>query len=86
MTKEEMFKNGLLKPGQEVHLFRVPDSNAVIVDKNNVSYKGEIMTFTKWAQSLTGWKAVNLYSKVALVNGERLCDLRKRSSSIRNDK
>lgn len=78
MTREEMFSLGILKAGQEVQLVGVPTSRARIVDSRKVNYNGEIKTFTAWAKDLTGWKGVNIFTKVELASGERLDALRER--------
>ncbi|SPJ31424.1 hypothetical protein TRM7615_04967 [Falsiruegeria mediterranea M17] len=78
MTREEMFSLGILRAGQEVQLVGMPASRATIVDARKVKYRGETMTFTAWAKSLTGWKGVNIFDKVELSTGERLGALRKK--------
>ena len=82
MTKDELFAIGALKPGQIVQLRRRPDTKAIIVDNKKVKFKGEIMTYTKWVKSITGWQGVNLFRTVELSSGVSLDELRRRSTSL----
>lgn len=80
MNRKEMFDVGIIKPGQVIQIVKKPETRATIVDSRTVEYKGQIKTFTKWAQEMTGWTGVNIFTKVELITGERLDTLRKQNS------
>jgi len=80
MTRDELFSKGILKEGQEIQLVGNPASRAVIVNASHVKYDGRVMTYTKWAKELTGWKGVNIFRAVELVTGERLDTLRQKNA------
>ena len=49
-----------------------PEEIAKVIDSENVLYKGKKMTFNKFGCEVTGWKAIQIYAFMKIVNGPDL--------------
>jgi len=57
-----LMEHGIIQVGDNVYLINHPDEVAVVIDSNNVNYKGELMSFNKFGCKVTGWKAIQIYA------------------------
>jgi len=74
----KLFEWGVLKPGDKVRIKNFDDSEAVVKDTNNVSFKGKVLSFNQWAQQITTWSSVNIYEWTVLAeSGKTLYELRE---------
>lgn len=75
---EWLIKQGILKPGDQVYIISHPEKIATVKDKNNVIFEEEEMSFNKFGCKVTGWKAIQVYAFMKIVNGpdETLAELR----------
>ena len=74
LTMEQLIEKGLIKLHDKIYLTanqcNEKDSEAELIDDNNVIYKGKKLTINQWAKTVTGWSAVNIYENVAIVGEE----------------
>lgn len=75
-----MIKQGIIKLGDKICVISRPNEVATIVDANHVEYKGELMAAHKFGCLVTGWKAIQIYSTM------RLVDSKKTLGELREDK
>lgn len=66
-----MIEQGLVKPGDKICVISHPNEVATIVDGNNVEYRDELMTAHKFGCLVTGWKAIQIYSTMRLINNKK---------------
>jgi hypothetical protein len=74
-----LLEQGLVHIGDRIHVINHPEEVAIIVDENNVEYQGAIMSFLKYGCTVTGWKAIQTYAMMKIVDEkETLSVLRER--------
>ncbi len=74
-----LLEQGLVHIGDRIHVINHPEEIAVIVDENNVEYQGVTMSFLKYGCTVTGWKAIQTYAMMKIVDDkETLSVLRER--------
>lgn len=74
-----LLDQGIVKIGDRIHVINHPEEIATIVDDSNVEYCGQIMSFVKFGCSVTGWKAIQTYAMMKVVDAnETLAVLRER--------
>lgn len=66
-----MIEQGILKAGDKICVISNPNEVATIVDGNHVEYKGQLMAAHKFGTTVTGWKAIQIYSTMRLANGKK---------------
>lgn len=66
---DKLFEWKLLKRGDTVMIKNFENSDALVKDMRTVEFHGKVMTFNAWAESVTGWSAVNIY-EWTLIKGE----------------
>lgn len=73
-----LIKQKVVNVGDEVYVIKSPDEIAIIVDGQNVNYKGEIMSLSKFCCLITGFFSVQSYAYTKLVRNNRtLSELRE---------
>lgn len=73
-----MIKQGLIKPGDKICVISHPKETATIIDGKHVEYKGETMSANVFGCKVTGWKAIQIYSLMRLVdNNKTLGEMRE---------
>lgn len=75
---QKLFEWGLLLTGATVVIKNNQDLEAVVIDANNVSHKGEILTFNQWGKKVTGWSAINVYEWTMIKGGTETLDQLRR--------
>ena len=74
---KELMERGFIMPGDRLYVQKAPAELAELLDHEQVSYRGELMSIQKWAQKVTGWPTINIYDRVFVSrNHQRLGDLR----------
>ena len=74
-----LIKEGLVNIGDEVYVYKYPEEVAIIKDNEHVEYKGELMSFNKFGQKVTGWKSIQCYAWMKVKGkDETLADMRDR--------
>ena len=63
-----MIEQGLVSVGDKIHVISCPNEIATIVDDSNVEYKGQIMSMNKFGCTVTGWKAIQSYAVMKIVD------------------
>ena len=66
-----MINQGIIKIGDKICVISHPSEVATIVDANYVEYKGELMAAHKFGCLVTGWKAIQIYSTMRLVDSKK---------------
>lgn len=66
-----MIEQGIIKPGDKIYVISHPNDIATIVDGKHVEYNGKLMAAHKFGTLVTGWKAIQIYSTMKLVNGKK---------------
>jgi len=56
-----LIEQGVVNIGDEIFVTSHPEEKAIIVDSENVKYKGELMSFNKFGCKVTGWKTIQCY-------------------------
>ena len=73
-----LIEQGLVHIGDELCMIHYPEETAILVDKANVRYKGQKMSFNKFCCLITGWQAVQTYAYLKVVGSEHtLASLRE---------
>ena len=67
-----LLEQKIINIGDEVYVINHPEEIAKVVDSENVLYKGRKMTFNKFGCEVTGWKAIQIYAFMKIVNGPDL--------------
>lgn len=78
-----LIEQKIVNIGDKVFIINHPDEVAEIVDSDNVMYKGRKMSFNKYGCEVTGWKAIQSYAFLKIVNGpdQTLAELREQRMS-----
>ena len=63
-----MIKYGLIKTGDKICVISHPQETATIIDGKHVEYKGDIMSANSFGCKVTGWKAIQIYALMRLVD------------------
>lgn len=63
-----MMEQGILKPGDQICVISHPEEIATLIDGNHVEYKGEQMSALEFGKKITGWKAIQIYTTMRLVD------------------
>lgn len=66
-----MINQGIIKIGDKICVISHPSEVATIVDANYVEYKGELMAAHKFGCLVTGWKAIQIYATMRLVDNKK---------------
>lgn len=66
-----MIEQGLIKPGDKICVISHPEETATIIDGKHVEYKGETMSASVFGCKVTGWKAIQIYAVMKLVNNKK---------------
>lgn len=66
-----MIEQGLVKPGDKICVISHPDKVATILDGKHVEYKGETMSANVFGCKVTGWKAIQIYALMRLVDNKK---------------
>ena len=77
---EWLIEQKVVNIGDKVYIINHPDEIAEIADSDNVIYKGRKMSFNKFGCEVTGWKAIQIYAFMKILNGpdETLSSLREK--------
>ena len=75
-----LINNGIVNIGDKVYIISHPEEIAEIIDEENVKYKNKIMSFNKFGCEITGWKAIQIYTYMKILDGpsETLSELREK--------
>lgn len=74
-----LINQGVVNIGDEIYVINHPEEKAIIVDSENVNYKGCKMSFNQFGCNVTGWKSINCYSWMKITgNDDILSDLREK--------
>ena len=74
-----LMEQGIVHVGDEIIVINHPEKKAIVVDSDNVNYKGEIMSFNQFGCKVTGWKAIQCYALMKIIGQEdTLADLREK--------
>ena len=74
-----LMEQGIVHVGDEIIVINHPEKKAIVVDSDNVNYKGEIMSFNQFGCKVTGWKAIQSYALMKIIGQEdTLADLREK--------
>ena len=78
-----LIEQKIVNIGDKVFIINHPNEVAEIVDSDNVLYKGRKMSFNKYGCEVTGWKAIQSYAFLKIVNGpdQTLAELREQRMS-----
>ena len=72
-----MLEQGLIHIGDKIHVINHPEEIAIVVDDSNVEYKGKKMSFAHFGRLVTGWKAIQTYAMMKVVDSnDTLSELR----------
>lgn len=69
-----LIEQGILHVGDEVYLIGYPEKIAIVIDKDNVEYNGEKMSFNQFGCKLTGWKSIQIYKYMKIVGNDETLD------------
>ena len=73
-----LIEQGVVNPGDKIHVISHSEEIATIVDGKHVNYKGELMSLNAFGCKVTGWQAIQSYAFIKRVNGtETLSQLRE---------
>jgi hypothetical protein len=75
----KLFEWGLVKPGDILYISTCPSETAEVIDGQKVKYKGQVMTFNAWGQTVTGWSAINIYEWAHLSSSDKSLDELRRA-------
>lgn len=80
---EWLIEQGIINIGDKVYIISHPEKIAKIYDKENVIYDGNIISFNKFGCIVNGWKAIQIYAYMKIVDGpkETLAELREKRMS-----
>ena len=75
-----LIEQKIVNIGDKVFIINHPEEIAEVVDSDNVLYKGKKMSFNKFGCEVTGWKAIQVYAFMKILNGndETLSVLREK--------
>jgi hypothetical protein len=74
---EKLFGWGLLNPYDKVIVEGMEDHPALLLNENEVGYRGDIINIEDWVRQLKGWGMVNIYDHVILAHvGRKLGQIR----------
>ena len=78
-----LIEQGIVNIGDKVYVISHPEEIAEIIDVENVKYKGRTMSFNRFGCEVTGWKAIQIYAFMKIVDGpkETLAELREKKMS-----
>jgi hypothetical protein ELI_2925 len=66
-----MIEQGLIKPDDKICVISHPNETATIIDGKHVEYKGETMSANVFGCKVTGWKSIQIYALIRLVNSSK---------------
>lgn len=66
-----MIEQGIIKIGDKICVISHPNEVATIVDASHVEYKGELMTAHRFGRLVTGWKAIQIYATMRLIDNKK---------------
>jgi hypothetical protein len=72
-----LFSDGRLRAGQTLRIRDRIDSEAIIIDSQNLKYKGKILSWNEWGQIVTGWPSINIYLHAETSDGILIDQLRR---------
>ena len=80
---EWLMEQGIIKIGDEVYIISHPEKIAKVKDKDNVIYNNKVISFNKFGCEITGWKSIQIYAYMKIVDGpkETLAELREKRMS-----
>lgn len=74
-----LINQGVVNIGDEIYVINHLEEKAIIVDSENVEYKGCKMSFNQFGCKVTGWKSIQCYAwKKITGNDDILSDLREK--------
>ena len=65
-----LLEQKIVHVGDEIHVINHPEECATIIDEQNVEYKGQKMSLNKFGCTVTGWKSIQSYALMKLVDGK----------------
>lgn len=66
-----MIEQGIIKIGDKICVISHPNEVATIVDASHVEYKGELMAAHRFGSLVTGWKAIQIYATMRLIDSKK---------------
>lgn len=66
-----MIEKGLVKPGDKICVISHPEETATIIDGKHVEYNNETMSANVFGCKVTGWKAIQIYALMRLVDSNK---------------
>lgn len=74
-----LIDQGVVNIGDEIYVINHPEEKAIIIDSENVEYKGLKMSFNQFGCKVTGWKSIQCYAWMKITgNDDVLSDLREK--------
>ena len=74
-----LIEQGVVNIGDELFVINHPSEIAIIVDSENVCYKGKTMSFNQFGCLVTGWKSIQCYAWMKTTkSNDVLSDLREK--------
>lgn len=75
---DKLFEWGIVKKDDVVVLKGFGGSEALVIDHKKVEYNGEIMSFSRWGEKVTGWSAICIYEWAMIKDSEKTLDQLRR--------
>lgn len=73
----KLFEWNILKAGDALKIKNFDQSEAEVVDSNNVRFQNETIPYNTWGQRVTGWSTINIYDwAIATGQDKTLAQLR----------
>ncbi len=66
-----MIEQNLIKIGDKICVISHPNEVATIIDDNHVEYNGELMSANVFGCKVTGWKSIQIYSTMRLIDSKK---------------
>jgi len=78
----KLFEWGIIKKGDKVTIRNFDNTEAIVVDPNNVEFNGKRLSFNQWGQHVTGWSSICIYEWAVVNNSDKtLYEVRREKMS-----
>ena len=67
----KLFEWNIIKSGDKLKIKNFDNSEAEIIDENNVKFNDKKITYNNWGQKVTGWSSINIYEWAVLISSDK---------------